>query len=125
MATDINRPEIVAEVRAAFDRYNAAIDSKDVATLNELFWKSDNTVRFGFGENLFGHDAIVEFRGTKWLNAPARRATRVIITTVGRDCATTSAVMERGDGVTRQSQTWVRFPEGWRIVAAHVSALRT
>jgi hypothetical protein len=125
MTTDINRPEIVAEVRAAFDRYNTAIDSKDVATLNELFWKSENTVRFGFGENLFGHDAIVEFRGSKWLNAPARRATRVVITTIGSDCATTSAVMERGESVTRQSQTWVRFPEGWRIVAAHVSALKT
>jgi hypothetical protein len=124
MTADINRPEIVAEVRAAFDRYNAAIDGRDVATLNELFWKSDATVRFGFTENLFGHDAIVAFRGTKWSNAPERRATHVVITAVGRDCATTSAVMERGESVTRQSQTWARFPEGWRIVAAHVSALK-
>jgi hypothetical protein len=124
MSAEIDRPDVVAEVRAAFERYNAAIDARDVATLNELFWKSDKTVRFGFTENLFGHDAIVAFRGTKWSNAPQRKATNVVITTIGSDCATTMAVMARGEGVTRQSQTWARFPEGWRIVAAHVSALK-
>jgi hypothetical protein len=121
---DVNRPEVMAEVRAAFDRYNAAIEAKDVATLNELFWASEHTVRFGYTENLFGHDAIVRFRGTKWLRGSARRASRVAITTFGTDHATTSAVFERDDGVTRQSQTWVRFPQGWRIVAAHVSPLK-
>jgi hypothetical protein len=124
MTAEIDRPDVVAEVRAAFERYNAAIDSRDVATLNELFWNSDKTVRFGFTENLFGYNAIEAYRGTKWSNAPQRNATNVVITTFGNDCATTMAVMDRGDRVTRQSQTWARFPEGWRIVAAHVSALK-
>lgn len=123
MPHDINRPEIVAEVRAAFDRYNAAIESKDVATLNELFWDSGHTVRFGYTENLFGHAEIAQFRGTKWLRGSARREGRVVITTFGTDHATTNAVFERDNGSTRQSQTWVRFPQGWRIVAAHVSPL--
>lgn len=122
--TDINRPEIVAEVREAFDRYNTAIDNQDVAVLNELFWKSDGTVRFGYSENLFGHNAIVQFRGTKWLAAAKRRVASVVITTVGNDCAATSVLFERGEAFTRQTQTWARFPEGWRIVAAHVSALK-
>ena len=122
--TEVNRPEIIAEVRAAFDRYNAAIDKKDVAVLNELFWKSETTVRFGYSEHLFGHGAIVEFRGTKWLGGPKRHMTSVIITTVGQDCAATSALFVRGDVISRQTQTWARFPEGWRIVAAHVSPVK-
>jgi hypothetical protein len=121
---DINRPEVVSEVRAAFERYNAAIQAKDVATLNELFWVSERTVRFGYTENLFGHDAIVQFRGTKWQSGSARRESRVVVTTFGTELATTNAVFERDNGSTRQSQTWVRFPEGWRIVAAHVSPLK-
>lgn len=125
MAPDINRPEIVAEVRAAFDRYNAAIDSRDVATLKELFWASDNTVRFGFGENLFGHAAISDYRDANTQRPTPRRPIRVVITTIGSDCASTNVVFERGEALSRQSQTWVRFPEGWRIVAAHVSALKT
>jgi len=121
---DINRPEVVSQVRAAFERYNTAIVAKDIATLNELFWTSEHTVRFGYTENLFGHDAIVQFRGTKWLANSARRESHVVITTFGDDMATTNAVFEREDGATRQSQTWVRFSEGWRIVAAHVSPLK-
>jgi hypothetical protein len=122
--TDINRPEVVAEVRVAFDRYNAAIDNKDVAVLNELFWKSANTVRFGYTEHLFGHDAIVAFRGTKWVDGPKRRLVNVVITAIGDDCAATSALFERDDIFMRQTQTWARFPEGWRIVAAHVSPMK-
>lgn len=122
--TEINRQDVVAEVRSAFDRYNAAIDHKNVAALNELFWNSEGTVRFGHSENLFGHDAIVEFRGTKWFDAPNRRLTKVVITAIGQNAAATSAIFERGDSVTRQTQTWARFPEGWRIVAAHVSPMK-
>jgi hypothetical protein len=95
-----------------------------VATLNELFWASDRTVRFGFGENLFGHDAIAEYRDANRQAPEPRRPVRIVITTVGTDCASTNVVFERGEALSRQSQTWVRFPEGWRIVAAHVSALK-
>ena len=123
MSAEMNIPEIVAEVRAAHERYDAAIDSRDVATLNELFWNAEGVVRFGFGENLFGHDELVRFRGTKWQDAPERRVAKLVITTIGRDSAATSVVFERGDRISRQSQTWARLPEGWRIVAAHVSEM--
>jgi len=125
MTAEIDRPEVVAEVRAALARYNAAIDNRDIATLKELFWKSDKTVRFGFGENLFGHDEISRYRDTAPQNSAPRRIANVVITTIGNDSAATSVVLERGGGVSRQSQTWARMPEGWRIVAAHVSVLKT
>lgn len=125
MSDQINQPEIVAEVRAAFDRYNTAIDTNDVAALNQCFWESPHTVRLGHGENLFGHAEIARYRGTKWTSGPARRLVRVAITTIGHDCAVTNAVFEKGDDLLlRQSQTWARFPEGWRIVAAHVSHMK-
>jgi len=126
MLEEINRPDIVADVRAAFDRYNAALDADDVATLNVLFWDSPHTVRFGPGENLYGHGEIARFRSGKWKPGSARRLSRLVVTTIGRDFATTSAVFEgAADGaLSRQSQSWARFPEGWRIVAAHVSTLR-
>jgi hypothetical protein len=123
---DINRPEVIAEVRDAFDRYNAALDANDVAALNAFFWSSPHTVRFGMGENLFGHAEIVRFRSSKWSAGPPRELAELAITTLGRDFATTSAVFERSgeSSLSRQSQTWARFPEGWRIVAAHVSVLK-
>ena len=124
MTDDINRPEVVTEVRAALERYNRALEVRDVATLNELFWESSNTVRFGFGENLFGHDEIVRYRGSQWQHASERNVVKVVITTIGQDCAATSLVLDRGDKLSRQSQTWARRPEGWRIVAAHVSVLK-
>lgn len=125
MAHEINRPEVVAEVRGAFERYNAALDANDVAALNGFFWKSPHTVRFGIGENLLGYDAIASFRSGAWKPGPSRRLVDLAVTTLGDDFATTSAVFAReGDeALNRQSQTWARFPEGWRIVAAHVSTL--
>ena len=125
MTHEINRSEIVAEVRDAFDRYNAALDAHDVAALNGFFWDSSCTVRFGVGENLFGHAEIAKFRSGKWTPGPPRRLADLAITTLGDDFAVTSAVFGRegDDAVSRQSQTWARFPEGWRIVAAHVSPL--
>lgn len=120
---EINRPEVVAEVEAAFRRYEAALGANDVATLSELFWDSDLTLRYGLGENLYGHQAITAFRQARSAAGIARRLLETRITTFGRDFAVANTEFERlGSGLRgRQSQTWVRLPEGWRIVAAHVS----
>jgi hypothetical protein len=126
MSHEVNLPEIVAEVRQSFERYNVAIESGDTDALNGFFWNSPNTVRFGNGEHLFGHAEIASFRSGVWKPGGARKLERLAITTLGRDFGTTWALFRRGDGtgpISRQSQTWARFPEGWRIIAAHVSAL--
>jgi len=125
MAYEINRSEVVAEVRGAFHRYNAALDANDVAALNGWFWDSPSTVRFGIGENLFGYAKIAKFRSEKWTPGRSRHLVVLGILTLGDDFAITSAVFSRegSEGISRQSQTWARFPEGWRIVAAHVSPL--
>ena len=120
---EINRPEIVAEVRAAFDRYEAALVGNDVDVLDELFWRSERTVRYGPTENLHGHDAIAAFRAARSPAGLARTLTNVVITTFGRDFATTNAEFVRMDRRGRQSQTWARMDDGWRVVAAHVSLL--
>ncbi len=119
----INRPEIVAEVRVLFDRYEAALVGNDVAELDALFWKSPSVLRYGATENLYGYEAIASFRGARSAANLARTVTRTVITTFGNDFATTNIEFTRtGDARTgRQSQTWVRLPEGWRVVAAHVS----
>ena len=119
---EINLPEVVAEVTAAFMRYEEALNANDVAVLNELFRKAPYTLRYGIGEELYGHDQIAAFRSARI--PPGRRATsNRVITTFGRDFATASTEFRRpGQATTgRQQQSWVRFPEGWRIVAAHVS----
>ena len=119
---EINLPEVVAEVTAAFLRYEEALNANDVAVLNELFRDAPYTLRYGLGEELYGHDQIAAFRGARI--PPGRRVTRnTVITTFGRDFATASTEFRR-PGQTRngrQQQSWVRFAEGWRIVAAHVS----
>ncbi len=119
----INLPEIVAEVRAMFDRYEAALVGNDVAVLDALFWHSPEVLRYGAIENLYGHDAIAAFRGARSAVNLARTVTRTVITTFGNDFATANIEFSRvGDVRTgRQSQTWVRMAEGWRVVAAHVS----
>ena len=123
----INLPDVVAEVTDAHERYNKAIDEGDVAALNGFFNKSPQTVRLGPAENLYGYDAIAGFRSNKW--APAERhILRADVTTYGRDYAVASILFNRPtmkDKVGRQMQTWVRFPEGWRIVAAQVSIIDT
>jgi hypothetical protein len=122
--TEVNRPAIVAEVRAAFERYEAALTGNDVAVLDELFWKSPHTLRYGATENLYGHEAIAAFRSARPATGLARTLTRLVITTYGNDFATANCEFLRANGATgRQSHTWVRMPEGWRIVAAHVSLL--
>jgi Protein of unknown function (DUF3225) len=122
---EINLPEMVAEVTAAFARYEAALVANDVATLDELFWKAPHTVRYGVTENLYGHDEIKAFRAGRSPAGLARSLQRTVITTFGRDFATASTEFRRAGNprIGRQTQSWVRFPEGWRVVAAHVSLL--
>jgi Protein of unknown function (DUF3225) len=123
---DINLPEVVAEVTAAFARYEAALVDNDISALQELFWHDDRTIRFGIGENLYGIREIGAFRNARSPIGLARRLSRTVITTYGRDFATASTLFER-DTVPgmlgRQIQSWVRMVEGWRIVAAHVSMI--
>ncbi len=120
---EINIPDVVAEVAAACQRYEQALVSNNVAVLDELFWHSPHTVRYGAGELLYGHEEIARFRSARSPAGLARTVSREVITTYGRDCATSSLQFERGGRTGRQMQTWVRMPEGWRVVAAHVSMM--
>ena len=121
----IDDPATLAEVTAAFERYEAALVGNDVAVLDELFWRSPLTLRYGAGENLYGHDAIAAFRKGRAAIGLARTIVRRVITTYGTSLATANIEFVR-DGsarIGRQSQTWVKMAEGWRVVAAHVSAI--
>jgi hypothetical protein len=123
---DIDLPDVVAEVSEAFARYEAALVGNDVATLNELFHNDPRTLRYGGGENLYGYDEIKAFRGARSPVGLMRTTARTIITAYGRDTAVASTLFYRDNApgkVGRQMQTWVRFAEGWRIVAAHVSII--
>jgi hypothetical protein len=122
---DINLPEVLAEVTLQFARYELALTSNDVEVLDELFWHSPFTLRYGAGENLYGFDEIAAFRGARAPQGLAREVLRTAITTYGRDFATANIEFQRqgSDRIGRQSQTWVRQPEGWRVVAAHVSLI--
>ena len=120
----INDPTTLAEIEAAFERYEAALVSNDVETLDALFWDSAQTIRFGASENLYGFAAIAAFRASRPAAGLARDLEQTVITTFGTDLATCSTMFRRASApgkVGRQMQTWVRLPEGWRIVAAHVS----
>jgi hypothetical protein len=122
---DINLPDVHAEVSAVFARYEAALVGNDLAVLDELFWDSPCTVRYGAGENLYGIEAVRAFRATRPSQGLARTLQRTVITTYGRDFATAMTEFRREGGTKlgRQSQTWARRPEGWRVVAAHVSLI--
>src|SRR5262252_8492435 len=119
----LNEPDIVHEVERQFHRYEAALNENDITVLNELFWRSPHTVRYGVAEQLYGHDAIAVFRAARDVNDMRRELTKLVITTFGRDFATASCEYRRiASGKRgRQMQTWMRTPDGWRIVAAHVS----
>lgn len=125
MSLAINLPEVHAQVCAAFARYEQALVSNDVVVLDELFWNSPHTLRYGATENLYGYDAIQAFRAGRPSVGLQREILRTVITTYGQDFATANVEFQRvGSAKTgRQSQTWVRTPEGWRVVAAHVSLL--
>jgi ketosteroid isomerase-like protein len=123
---DIDLPEIVAEVRAAFERYEQALRANDVETLNATFRDDPRTIRYGGGENLYGYDAIESFRAARSPVGLARMLSRTVITTYGRDVAVASTLFHRPaapNKVGRQMQTWIRFADGWRVVAAHVSMI--
>ncbi len=122
---DINLPDVLAEVTAAFARYEEALIHNDVAVLDELFWNSPHTLRYGATENLYGYDAIKAFRAGRPSQGLERVLLRCVITTYGHDFATANVEFQRAGSprTGRQSQTWLRMPEGWRVVAAHVSLL--
>jgi len=122
---DINLPDVLAEMQAVFDQYEEALVTNKVDVLDALFWNSPHTVRYGTGENLVGYAEIQAFRAARSAVGLARRLGRTVITTYGRDFATAMTEFHR-DGsaaIGRQSQTWVRMPDGWKVVAAHVSLL--
>jgi hypothetical protein len=123
---EINLPEVAAEVTEAFFRYERALVANDVAALTAMSWKSEFTLRYGVGENLHGYEAIAEFRATRAPIDLTRDLIRTTITTYGRDVASANTEFRRkGATVTgRQSQTWLRTDEGWKIAAAHVSLLQ-
>ena len=123
----VNLPEVLAEVTAVFARYEDALVHNRVDELDQLFWSSELTVRYGVGENLHGIEAIRAFRRARPALGLARSLENTVITTYGRDFATAMTEYRRcgSDHVGRQSQTWVRFTDGWRVVAAHVSLLAT
>lgn len=122
---DINLPDVLAEMQAAFERYEDALVHNKVDVLDELFWPSALTVRYGVGENLRGIEAIRAFRAARPSVGLARTLSNTVITTYGRDFSTAMTEFQREASTKtgRQSQTWVRFPAGWRVVAAHVSLL--
>jgi len=122
---DINLPDVLAEITHYSDRYEQALVSNDVAALDELFWDSPHTLRYGATENLYGYEAICAFRAGRSAQGLARTILKTVITTYGRDAATVNLEFQRvgSDHTGRQSQTWLRTPQGWRVVAAHVSLL--
>jgi hypothetical protein len=123
---EIDLPEVVAEVRAEFERYERALMSNDVATLDSTFRNDPRTIRYGGGENLYGYAEIEAFRAARSLAGLARTLSKTVISTYGRDFAVASTLYDRPSfpgKIGRQMQTWVRFPEGWRVVAAHVSMI--
>jgi hypothetical protein len=123
---EIDLPEVVAEVRKAFDTYEDALVNNKVDTLNELFRNDRRTIRYGVSEALYGYDAINSFRVARSPVGLGRTISQTVITTYGRDFATASTLYERPSApgkIGRQMQTWVKFPEGWRVVAAHVSLM--
>ncbi len=123
---DIDLPNVVAEVSEAFARYEKALVSNDVETLDALFRDDPRTLRYGGGENLYGYEAIKAFRAGRSPAGLARDLSKTVITTYGRDTAVASTLFRRAsapDRIGRQMQTWERFADGWFIVAAHVSVI--
>jgi hypothetical protein len=122
---EINLPAVLAEVSAEFDRYENALITNDVSVLDELFWNSPHTLRYGAGENLYGYAEIAEFRASRPNSGLQRTLLRKVLTTYGDSMACANVEFQRvgGNKIGRQSQTWVKMPEGWRVVAAHVSLM--
>jgi hypothetical protein len=123
---EIDLPDVVAEVTREFQRYEQALMTNDVTVLDTIFRADPRTIRYGMAENLYSHDEIKAFRGARSPVGLARTISRTRITTYGRDFAVASTLFHRPTTpgkVGRQMQTWVRFPDGWHVVAAHVSMI--
>jgi hypothetical protein len=123
---EIDLPEVMADVKQAFERYEKALVSNDVPALNALFRDDARTIRYGGAEILYGYDEIKAFRAARSPVALGRTLSRTVITTYGQEFAIASTLYERPSApgkVGRQMQTWVRFADGWRVVAAHVSLI--
>jgi hypothetical protein len=121
---EVNRREVVAEVRSVFERYEAALVDNDLDVLDELFWDSTHTERFGLSDRQRGFAAVQSARRTVTRQTPPRTLRDLVIITFDDHTAVVATEFVPDDGVSpvgRQSQTWVRFPEGWRVVSAHVS----
>jgi hypothetical protein len=118
----INTPTVLAEVKAVFERYEKAVIHNDVDVLDELFWNSLLTLRYGIAENLYGFDSIQSFRASR-SKGVERTLNNTVITTYGDDFATANTEFQSAGNPRngRQSQTWIRTTDGWRIVSAHVS----
>jgi hypothetical protein len=121
----VNQAEVVASLNAAFDAYEAALIRNDVAVLDAFFWYDDSTVRYGVAENLYGGEQIRQYRMSCAAVHPERRIVRRVTTSFGENFGTVSVEFSAPDTerIGRQMQTWIRFPQGWRVVAAHVSLL--
>ncbi len=122
----IDESGTLADVEAAFAAYEAALVGNDVAALDGFFWRDPRALRYGAGENLYGHAAIASFRAARPAAGLGRALERTVVTTFGRDFATASTLFRREGApgrIGRQTQSWARLPEGWRIVAAHVSVI--
>ena len=126
---DIDLPDVVAEVKVAYDRYNNAVNTNDVAILDSTFHDDPRTIRYGNAENLYGYKEIANFRAApRGPAGPPRTLSKTVITTYGRDFAVASTLTHRANQpgkVGRQMQSWVRFPDGWHVVAASVSTIDT
>ena len=125
MSLEVNIPEVLAEVTAAFMRYERALTGNDVVVLDELFLNSPLTLRYGVTENLHSYDEIKAFRAGRPAAGLEREIYHTRITTYGRDFATANTEFKRKNSskTGRQSQTWIRMPDGWRVACAHVSLL--
>lgn len=122
---EVDIPEVLAELTEAFRRYEAALVSNDVAVLDALFWKDGRTVRYGATGVLHGWEEIAAFRAARPSQGLGRELLRTEIHSFGRDFGTASTTFRREGSARlgRQQQSWVRMPEGWRVVAAHVSLM--
>jgi len=124
---EINSPEVIAEVKAAFERYETALNANDVEVLDSMFWNDPRVIRYSIMDNAYGFEAIHASRLARPKTDMTRTITNTVITTFGRNLATANTEFQRVESGKRgrQSQTWARMPEGWRVVSAHVSFMPT
>lgn len=122
----VNDAEVKAEVEREFAAYETALVTNDVEKLDRFFWNDPKAIRYGGGENLYGYDEIAAFRASRSPAGLERTLERPVITTFGRDMATACTLFRRESApgkIGRQTQTWARTGDGWKIVAAHVSVI--